>query len=84
MNGEAVSEPTEAADKLRAAPSRVAIDVLCTTPAQLTLSPPHVMDTILSLRLHGSEKEYLVRWSPSARRTWASLNELMAADASDM
>ena len=69
---------------MRACESRVVLDVLCTTDAQLALSPPHVMDTILSVRLHGEEKEYLVRWSPSERRTWATLEQLLAAGANEM
>ena len=68
----------------RASAKRVAIDVLCTTAATLAALAPYVMDTILSVRLRGDIKEYLVRWSPSARRTWASLDELMGADGMEM
>ena len=56
----------------------VAIDVLCTTEAQLSLSPPHAIDSILSMRPKAGVKEYLVRWSPSGRRTWAPLPALLA------
>ena len=84
VGGQHVSEPTDAAKKMRACEGTVALDVLCTTPAQLALDPPHVMDTILSLRLMASEKQYLVRWSPSERRTWATLDELMACGGREM
>ena len=61
VNGVSVHDASGATEQLRAAPERVLIDVLCTTDAQLALQPPHVMDTILSVRLHNAEKEYLVR-----------------------
>ena len=86
INGETISDVNDALAKLKAASSRVAVEVLCTTAAQLALTPPHVMDTILSMRLLASEKQYLVRWSPSERRTWATLDQIMGqgAEASEM
>ena len=36
--------------------------------------------SVVAGRERSGEKEYLVKWSPSARRTWATLETLIFAD----
>ena len=84
VNGVAIADAAHALSLLRTEALTVTVEIVCTTGAQQRLSPPHVMDTILSLRLNAQQKEYLVRWSPSERRTWATLTELMESENTDM
>ncbi|KAL1500184.1 hypothetical protein AB1Y20_012853 [Prymnesium parvum] len=84
VNGAAVGGPRECEAALQCRGARVAIEVVLSSAAQLALSPPHVMSAILSVRLHLGAKQYLVQWSPSQRRTWATLEELFAAGSAQM
>ena len=75
--GTAVTDPVQCARLLRGSGERVTLEVVLSTQALLSLVPPAVPSVILSTRPQAGGRQYLVRWSPSDRRTWAKPEELV-------
>ena len=84
VNGTKVSDEKMTAKMLREASGAIKIGVACSTAAQLNLNPPHAMEAITSVRVSAVQKEYLVKWAPSNRRTWATVQDLMEAGCEEM
>ena len=84
VNGTKVSDEKMTAKMLREASGAIKIGVACSTAAQLRLNPPHAMEGITSVRVSAVQKEYLVKWAPSNRRTWATVQDLMEAGCEEM